>query len=217
MIFEQLNDGIPCRTYLIASGGEALLVDPVLDCIDRYLARCAELGLTLRYTVDTHTHADHLSGSKELVRRSGAKSMGRPRGVAEQLLEDGDEIALGDLRLRVWATPGHTADSIVLLLPDRLITADTLLVGATGRTDLPTGDAEREFESLQRLLTLPDELLVFPGHVYGDKPDSTLGEERRTNPRLSLSREEFVKLMTQPRPDKPELLEKALAYNSSAA
>jgi len=215
VIFEELN-GIAseCRSYLCGSRGEALILDPLLERVESHLARLRALGLRLAIAADTHTHADHLSGTKELVRRTGAKSAGAPRSVVQIPLRDGDELELGELRFAVWSTPGHTSDSLVFLLPDRALTGDTLLIGATGRTDLPTGDPEAQWESVQRLLELPDEMLVFPGHDYDQKSHSTIGEERRSNKRLLAGREKFLQLMREPRPTKPKLLEQALAYNT---
>jgi glyoxylase-like metal-dependent hydrolase (beta-lactamase superfamily II) len=218
MLFEELNGvASECRSYLVASGDQALIVDPLLERVDGYLARLAALGLRLAYAVDTHTHADHLSGVKELSRRTGAIRAGRPRSVMQRPLDDGDELALGDLRVRAWASPGHTADSIVLLLPGRVLAADTLLIGATGRTDLPTGDPEAEWNSVQRLLTLPDATELWPGHEYNQRVSSTIGEERRENKRLQLGREKFLAAMREPRPTKPALLDKALSYNADPA
>jgi sulfur dioxygenase len=215
VIFEELNGvASECRSYLVAEGGEALILDPLLDRVEDHLARLRALGLRLAVAADTHTHADHLSGTKELVRRTGAKSAGAPRSVVELPLVEGDVLTLGGLRFTIWSSPGHTADSLVFLLPDRALTGDTLFIGATGRTDLPTGDPEAEWDSVQRLLTLPDETLVFPGHDYNQKTQSTIGEEKRSNKRLLAGREKFIEVMREPRPTKPALLEQALAYNS---
>jgi glyoxylase-like metal-dependent hydrolase (beta-lactamase superfamily II) len=215
MIFEELNGTqSECRSYLVASQGEALILDPLLDRVDDYLARLRALGLRLAIAADTHTHADHLSGTKELARRTGAKSAGAPRSAVQLPLGDGDELTLADLRFTIWSSPGHTADSLVFLLPDRLLAGDTLLIGATGRTDLPSGDCEAQWDSVQRLLTLPDETLVFPGHDYNQRTHSTIGEEKRTSKRLLVGREKFLELMREPRPTKPALLDKALAYNA---
>jgi sulfur dioxygenase len=216
MIFEQLNQGTHCRTYLAGSGREALLVDPLLAFVDAYLARCDALGLRLKYVIDTHTHADHLSGLKELTRRTGAASLGAPEGVVQRVLREGDELQLGELTLKFWVMPGHTSDSLLILLPDRVLTGDSLFIGTTGRTDLPTGDAEQSWQSLQRMLALPDEMLVFPGHDYGGlRSYSTIGGEKRENARLRMEREPFLELMRRPRKDLPDLLAEALAYNTT--
>jgi len=216
VIFEELNGvASECRSYLLADGGEALIVDPILERVADYLARLSALGLRLALAADTHTHADHLSGSKELARRTGAKTAGAPRGVVQLPLSEGDVLTLGAVRVTVWASPGHTADSLVMLWPGKVLAADTLFIGATGRTDLPTGDAAQEWDSVQRLLTLPDETEVWPGHDYNQRASSTIGEEKRTNNRLLAGREKFIALMNEPRPTKPARMAEALAYNIS--
>ena len=216
MVFEELNGAdSECRSYLVGDSGEAVIVDPLLERVDAYLARVRALGLRLTCAADTHTHADHLSGSKELARLTGAKTAGAPRAVTQVPLSEGSLLIVGQLPIRVWDSPGHTADSMVLLLPDRVIAGDTLFIGSTGRTDLPTGDPEQEWDSLQRLLTLPDAMQVWPGHDYNRCTSSTIGQERRTNKRLLLGREKFLAAMREPRPTKPARLAEALAYNTA--
>lgn len=215
-IFEELNGGASCRTYLLVSPRtrEALIVDPVLELVPAYMQRLAKDQLRLALVVDTHTHADHLSGGRELSRMTGAVHAGAPEGAVHRLLSDGEVLVVGDLRLTVWASPGHTADGLVLVMEDRVFTGDTLLIGATGRTDLPSGDAESEYHSLQRLLSLPGDTLVFPSHDYGGRTFSTIGHERLNNPRLRLEHDAFIRLMTTPRSEKPARLAEALAYNT---
>jgi glyoxylase-like metal-dependent hydrolase (beta-lactamase superfamily II) len=202
MIFEELNGDSSCKTYLLASR------------VDAYVQRLVRDGLKLQLVVDTHTHADHLSGIRELARATGAATAGAPPGLVTRPLRDGDVLELAELKLHVLGTPGHTEDSLVLRMADRVLTGDTLLIGATGRTDLPTGDAELEYRSLQRLLELPDDLLVYPGHDYAGKTVSTIGEERRANKRLLMPHEEFIRVMTAPRSSKPDKLAEALAHNT---
>lgn len=198
MRFEQLNDGA-CRTYLVASDGEALLVDPLLTRVDAYLARLAAEGLTLRAVVDTHVHADHLSGCAELRDRTGCDYVMHALSAAvcaNVRVEEGDTIRVGGLAVRVLHTPGHTADSVTLALPDRLLTGDFLFLGAggAGRTDLPGGDAGEHWDALQKLRGLPDDLMVFPGHDYHGRDASTLGAERRENERLRhRTRDDYVR------------------------
>ncbi|WNG40632.1 MBL fold metallo-hydrolase [Archangium violaceum] len=215
-IFEELNGGASCRTYLIACPRtrEALIVDPVLELVPSYMQRLGKDQLRLAMVVDTHTHADHLSGGRELARMTGAVHAGAPAGSVQRLLSEGDVVAVGNVRLNVWASPGHTADALVLVMEDRVLSGDTLLIGATGRTDLPTGDAEAEYHSLQRLLSLPGDTLVFPAHDYGGRTFSTIGHERLTNPRLRLEHDAFIRLMTTPRNEKPARLAESLAYNT---
>ena len=215
-VFEELN-GVDseCRSYLVADSGEALIVDPVLERADDYLRRLGALRLRLAYAADTHTHADHLSASKELSRKTGAKTAGAPAAAVQVPLGEGSVLRVGNLTVDVWASPGHTADSLVFLLPGRLLSADTLLIGATGRTDLPTGEAEQEWASVQRLLTLPDATEIWPGHDYNRRASSSIGEERRTNGRILMGREKFVAAMREPRPSKPARMAEALAYNTA--
>jgi len=215
-IFEELNGGASCRTYLIVSPKtrEALIVDPVLELVPGYMQRLTRDQLQLRRVVDTHTHADHLSGSRELARMTGAEHLGGLEGSVQRPLRDGDVLTVGEVSLRVWASPGHTADGLVLVMKDRVLTGDTLLIGATGRTDLPTGDAEAEYHSLERLLTLPSEMLVYPAHDYGGRTFSTIGHERLHNSRLRMERAAFLELMRSPRTEKPMRLAESLAYNT---
>ncbi|WP_257453592.1 MBL fold metallo-hydrolase [Archangium lipolyticum] len=215
-IFEELNGGASCRTYLIVSPRtrEALIVDPVLELLPGYMQRLAKDQLRLKLVVDTHTHADHLSGCRELARMTGAVIAGAPEGSVHRVLSDGEVLEVGEVRLTVWESPGHTSDGLVLVMEDRVLSGDTLLIGATGRTDLPTGDAEAEYRSLQRLLSLPEDTLVYPAHDYGGRTFSTIGHERLTNPRLRLDHDAFIQLMTSPRNEKPARLAEALAYNT---
>lgn len=217
MIFRELNGTEEsCRSYLVADERtrEALIVDPVLEHVPAYLEALGTQKLRLAWTIDTHTHADHLSGAHELAVATGARTAGSPAGSVHRALREGDVVRVGEIALTVWASPGHTADSLVLVLPDRVLTGDTLFIGATGRTDLPSGDPEREWESVRRLLTLPDETLVFPGHEYQHRLSSTIGHERASNPRLTISREEFLRMMNMPRKEKPARLAEALAWNT---
>ncbi|WP_434384332.1 MBL fold metallo-hydrolase [Melittangium boletus] len=216
LIFEELNGGASCRTYLIACARtrEAIIVDPVLERVPSYLQRLGRDRLQLLAAVDTHTHADHLSGGRELARMLGTMYVGAPMAAVERTLRDGEYMNVGDIHVKVWASPGHTADGLVLLLEDRVLTGDTLLIGASGRTDLPSGDPEAAYDSLERLLTLPSHMLVYPAHDYGGRTFSTMGHERVTNPRLRMDRAAFVELLSRPRADKPARLEEALAYNS---
>src|SRR5262245_6137492 len=199
MIFEQLNPGA-CRTYLIAceESREAALVDPVLERVDDYVRLLEKERWKLAYIVDTHTHADHISGGPALCDHTHAPYVRHPLArphCPTQRVNEGDILEFGTLSLKLLYTPGHTSDSLALLLPDRILTGDTLFIGeaGAGRTDLPGGDPGQHYDSLLRLRTLPDELLVFPAHDYRNQKQSTLGSERRMNPRLQLrTREEYV-------------------------
>lgn len=190
MIFEQLNDG-NCRTYLIASPDthDAALVDPLLGREDHYLRVLKDRGLSLRMVLDTHVHADHLSACALLRDRTRAEHIVHEHShVAEGSLrvEEGRRIRVGAIPMDVLHTPGHTSDSMSLRLRDRLLTGDFLFLGegGAGRTDLPGGDPGMHWDALQKLQPLEDALLVFPGHDYRGNTHSTLGEERKRNPRL---------------------------------
>jgi glyoxylase-like metal-dependent hydrolase (beta-lactamase superfamily II)/rhodanese-related sulfurtransferase len=199
VIFEQLNEG-PCKTYLVASERtrEAMLVDPVLERVDRYLEQLRQRELRLTLVLDTHVHADHISGASALRDRMGVDYVMHrlsASGCANRRVDDGDLLRVGELEIRVLHTPGHTQDSISLLFPDRLLTGDFLFIGAggAGRTDLPGGDAGEHWEALQKLRALPDHLLLFPAHDYHGQPHSTLGQERQANPRLQpRDRQDYV-------------------------
>src|SRR5690349_18220651 len=189
MIFEEIRTG-GCCSYVVACGETCagVVVDPELSQIDKTLGIVAKAGVRVHYVVDTHTHADHFSASRELARRLDVPRVMHRASVAPDVdvrLDDGETLIAGRLRMRVVTTPGHTEDSISLVLPDRVLTGDTLLRGATGRTDLPTGDPEALHESLfGKLLRLDDALAVYPGHNYKNAPVTTIGEEKATNPRL---------------------------------
>lgn len=211
-----------CRSYLIACPEThvAAVIDPALGQIDRTLGLIAREGLALRYVIETHTHADHFSAARALRQRTGAKlAMHAESGAADPdlRLEDGHQLALGTLRLGVLHTPGHTRDSICLVANDRVFTGDTLLIGGTGRTDLPTGDPEALYDSLfGKLLLLPAETLVFPGHDYLNKGHSTIGAEKAENRRLQhTERGEFVAMMRSLDLAMPTHLTEALRTNIS--
>jgi glyoxylase-like metal-dependent hydrolase (beta-lactamase superfamily II) len=189
MLFETFAAG-GCRSYLLGceTSCAAVLIDPELSLTDRYRGRLNQHGLTLRYIVDTHTHADHFSASLALRKAFGAPvAMHRLSAApfADVRLDDGEMLIAGTLKLTAMHTPGHTHDSMCLVMNDRVFTGDTLLIGGTGRTDLPTGDPHQLFDSLfGKLLKLPGETLVFPAHDYKDRGHSTIADEIGTNPRL---------------------------------
>lgn len=200
--FEVLNGNEPCRTYLIADPKtkEAVLVDPIRGHVDTYIDLLMERRYKLRYTIETHTHADHLSGSVRLKDLTGAKMLmhaNSPAPCVDRGLVDGDSITVGSVKIGVVATPGHTHDAMCLVLPGRVLTGDTLLIGGVGRTDLPTGNSTTLFESLQRLLaSLPDDTIVLPAHDYEGRQASTVGREKKLNPRLQpTNAKEFADVM----------------------
>jgi glyoxylase-like metal-dependent hydrolase (beta-lactamase superfamily II) len=219
MIFEQVRSG-GCLSYVIGceETRAAIVVDPELDQVDRYLAVAAEKGLRFRYIADTHTHADHFSATSLLRRRLDAPVVMHRLSVApfvDLRVEDGESIIVGRLRLRVMDTPGHTNDSMSLVLPDRVLTGDALLIGGTGRTDLPTGDAEALHESLfGKLLRLEDQVLVYPAHDYKGRSHSDIGSEKANNPRLQRTElAAFVELMRGLDLAMPQHLTEALRTN----
>lgn len=203
MIFRQLFDPVSSTyTYLLADAPsrQAVIVDPVREHAQRDLGLLAELGLKLVYILETHVHADHVTGASALKRVTGAQtgvSQHCGAGGFDQLLDDGDVLAFGGQSLLVIATPGHTPGSCCFIWQDRLLTGDTLLIGGCGRTDFQKGDAGTLYDSITRhLFSLPDDTLVYPGHDYRGRRVSTIAEERFTNPRLSgKTRSEFIEIM----------------------
>lgn len=219
MIFEEIRAGGCCSYLLVCEATcAAILVDPELSQLDRVLALLARAGARLHYLVDTHTHADHFSGTHELAQRLGVPTVMHSASAAPYVdvrVDDGETLIAGDLRLRVLHTPGHTADSISLALPDRVLTGDTLLRGATGRTDLPSGSAEDLYHSVfDTLLRLDDAVAVYPGHNYKGVPVTTIAQERAQNPRLQ-QREKgaFVDQMHALNLGMPDHLTEALRTN----
>ena len=220
MIFRQLFDATSgTYSYLLASrrGGEALIIDPVLEKVDRYLKLMEELDLRLVKAVDTHMHADHVTGLGALRDRTHCITvMGENSkvDVVSMRITEGDAVRVEGVALKVMYTPGHTDDSYSFVLGDRVFTGDTLLIRGTGRTDFQNGDARMQYESLQRLLRLPDETLVYPAHDYKGDTVSTIGEERRFNPRLLVkSAEEYVALMENLRLPNPKMMDVAVPAN----
>lgn len=221
MIFEQIATG-GCQSYLVGCEDTraGVLVDPEFSQIDRYIGLAAQHGVHIRYVIDTHTHADHFSASHELQKLLKAPVvMNRlsPAPYADLRLDDGDMLIAGGLKLQALHTPGHTCDSMCLVMSDRVFTGDTLLIGGTGRTDLPTGDPHALYESLfDRLLKLPRETLVFPAHDYKGRSHSTIGDELDTNPRLQKTeRTAFVEMMQNLDLSAPTHLTEALRTNMS--
>jgi len=221
MIFEQIATG-GCQSYLLgcADTCAGALIDPEVSQIDRYLALAARHGLRIRFVIDTHTHADHFSASRQLAAQLGAMAVMHRLSPAPGLgmrVDDGEMIVVGQLKLRVLHTPGHTADSMCLVAGDRVFTGDTLLIGGTGRTDLPSGDPEALYDSLfGKLLKLDPALLVYPAHDYKQRGHSTLGDELANNPRLQQrDKAGFIAMMRQLSLSMPTHLTEALRTNMS--
>ena len=221
MIFEQIATG-GCQSYLVgcAATCAAAVIDPEISQIDRYLALAARDGLRIHFVIDTHTHADHFSGSGELARRLGVPVVmhrASPAPIVDMRVDDGELLAVGKLRLKVLYTPGHTDDSMCLVAEDRLFSGDTLLIGATGRTDLPTGDPEALYDSLfKRVLRLDHTLQVYPAHEYKGRSHSTIAQEVADNPRLQVQdRAAFVEMMRSLNLTMPTHVTEALRTNMS--
>jgi glyoxylase-like metal-dependent hydrolase (beta-lactamase superfamily II)/rhodanese-related sulfurtransferase len=221
MIFRQMFEPVSCTySYLIASrpGAEALIIDPVLEKVDRYLQLLRELDLRLIKAVDTHLHADHITGLGALRDRTQCITvMGEQSlvDVVSMRVADGDTLRIEGIGLDVVYTPGHTDDSYSFVMPDRVFTGDTLLIRGTGRTDFQNGDPRAQYDSLfGRLLRLPDDTLVFPAHDYKGDTVSTIGEERACNPRLQVrSVDEYVALMNGLKLDNPKMMDVAVPAN----
>ncbi len=221
MIFEQIATG-GCQSYLVGCSETcaAALIDPEIGQIDHYLALAARNGLRIRYVIDTHTHADHFSATAQLAKQLGvpvAMHRASPAPFVDMRLGDGEMIVLGKLRLQVLHTPGHTLDSMCLAVEDRLFTGDTLLIGGTGRTDLPSGDPEALHDSLfNRVLRLDPALKIFPAHEYKGRGQSTIAQELAQNPRLQTrDRDAFVEMMRNLNLTMPTHITEALRTNMS--
>src|SRR5579864_6826119 len=221
MIFRQLFDQVSSTySYLLASrhGGEALIIDPVLEKVDRYLQLLRELDLKLVKAVDTHLHADHITGLGALRDKTHCITVMGEQTKADVVsvrLVDGDRLTIEGLALDVVYTPGHTDDSYSFVMPDRVFTGDTLLIRGTGRTDFQNGDPRAQYDSIfNRLLRLPDETMVFPAHDYKGDTVSTIGEEKRYNPRLQVkSVDEYMALMNGLNLSNPKMMDVAVPAN----
>jgi glyoxylase-like metal-dependent hydrolase (beta-lactamase superfamily II)/rhodanese-related sulfurtransferase len=221
MIFRQLFDSVSgTYSYLLASrhGGEALILDPVLEKADRYCQLLRELDLRLVKAVDTHLHADHVTGLGELRDRTRCITIMGDQSKADVVsmrVSDGDRVTIEGLALDAMYTPGHTDDSYSYLMGDRVFTGDTLLIRGTGRTDFQNGSSRAQYESIfNRLLKLPDETMVFPAHDYKGDTVSTIGEERRYNPRLQVrSVDEYIELMANLKLPNPKMMDVAVPAN----
>ncbi len=221
MIFRQLFDSVSSTySYLLASrpGGEALIIDPVLEKVDRYLQLIHELDLKLVKAVDTHLHADHITGLGALRDRTHCITvMGEnsKADVVSMRLAEGDKLTIEGVSMDVLYTPGHTDDSYSFFMRDRVFTGDTLLIRGTGRTDFQNGDPRAQYESLfGKLLRLPEETMVFPAHDYKGDTVSTIGEEKRYNPRLQVkSIDDYVALMNSLKLPNPKMMDVAVPSN----
>ncbi len=221
MIFRQLFDSVSgTYTYLIASrrGGEALIIDPVIEKVDRYLQLVRELDLKLVKAIDTHLHADHVTALGSLRDRTHCITVMGEQTRADVVsirVAEGDTVQVEGVSLDVLYTPGHTDDSYSFLMGDRVFTGDTLLIRGTGRTDFQNGDARQQYDSIfGKLLKLPEETLVYPAHDYKGDTVSTIGEEKRFNPRLQVrSVDEYAALMGKLNLPDPKMMDVAVPAN----
>lgn len=208
-------------TYLLAdeATGQAALIDPVREHIDRDLLLLRELGLTLRWVLETHVHADHVTSAGPLSDMTGAQTVVGERGAAcgHVRVKHGDVLQLGETSIEVLETPGHTDDSLSFRVDGHVFTGDCLLVRGTGRADFQNGDPEALYDSITRVLfALPDDTLVWPGHDYRGQTRSTIGEERRHNPRIAgRSREAFVAIMNDLNLPPPRHIQEAVPANKA--
>lgn len=216
---EELNAN-NCKTYLLVSGKAAALVDPVRERVERYRREIADRGLALAWVLETHTHADHLMLHREAKRLLGAPVVmhrNSPSPLVDRHVDDGARLPLGDEVIEVVHTPGHTPDSVAYRIPGAVLTGDTLLIGGSGRTDFPGGDAAAQYDAVtRRLFVLPDETVVYPGHDYKGNTTSTIGREKRDNARFAgRSKGEYVATMAKLGLPFPDRIQQALQVNQS--
>jgi glyoxylase-like metal-dependent hydrolase (beta-lactamase superfamily II) len=221
MIFKQVFDTkTSTYTYLIASakGREAVIIDPVLENVDEYIQLLKELDLKLVKVIDTHIHADHVTGASKLKQATNCTTlMGEhtPADAVEIKVKDNELIKIDGLKIKSLYTPGHTSDSYSFLLDNYLFSGDTLLINGTGRTDFQNGSSKDAYNSLfNNILKLPEETIVYPGHDYNGKFSSTIGNEKKFNPRLQVkSVDEYVEIMSNLNLSKPEMIDSNVSKN----
>ena len=221
MIFRQFFDNVSCTyTYLIASPEkkEAIIIDSVFDNVDIYLKLLNELDLKLVKVIDTHIHADHISGMAKLRDRTNCVTlMGdkTPADIVSMSIADGEEIKIGNIKLKALYTPGHTSESFSFLMKDRVFTGDTLLIRGTGRTDFQNGNPYDSYNSIFKiLLKLPEETFVYPAHDYKGDLVSTIGKEKKLNPRLQVkSPDEYAEIMNNLNLPNPKLMDIVVPKN----
>jgi len=221
MIFKQVFDKKSSTyTYLIASskGREALIIDPVLENVEDYIKLMTELNLMLVKVIDTHIHADHVTGAsklKDITKCSTIMGENTPAETVEIKIKDDEYINLDNLKIRAMYTPGHTSDSYSFLMDNYLFSGDTLLINGTGRTDFQNGNAKDAYNSIfNKLLKLPDETLLYPAHDYKGEKKSTIGKEKKQNPRLQVSSvDEYIEIMNNLNLKRPAQLEFNVSKN----
>ena len=215
-----IRDRSSTYTYLISSGDgrEALIIDPVLENVNEYISILKELDLRLVKVIDTHIHADHVTGAsklKDITKCSTIMGDHTPAESVEIKVKDDEYINLDNLKIRAMYTPGHTSDSYSFLMDNYLFSGDTLLINGTGRTDFQNGNAKDSYNSIfNKLLKLPEETLLYPAHDYKGKKVSTIGKEKKQNPRLQVSSvNEYIEIMNNLDLKKPTELETNVAKN----
>ena len=221
MIFKQLFDAKSSTyTYLIASakGREAIIIDPVLENVDEYIAHLKELDLKLVKVIDTHIHADHITGASKLKSNTNCTTIMGENSPAETVdikLKDDGIIEIDQLKIRAMFTPGHTSDSYSFLMDNYLFSGDTLLINGTGRTDFQNGSSKDAYHSLfHKLLKLPEETILYPGHDYNGKKSSTIGKENEHNPRLQVENvDQYVEIMSNLNLSKPKMIDHNISRN----
>ncbi len=219
MHIEELN-GTPCKTYLLAIGSEAALVDPVRERLDTYREILKARGLSLSMVLETHTHADHLMlarDAKQLLAAPFVMHEASPSPLVDRHVSDGEVLTLGNERIEVLHTPGHTPDSMCFRVPGAVLTGDTLMIGGSGRCDFPGGDAGLQYDAVTgRLFALPGDTVVWPGHDYKGRTSSTIADEKAYNPRFSgKTRDQYIALMANLGLPFPEKVQQALQVNQS--
>ena len=225
MIFEQLFDNKSSTyTYVISSGEgrEALIIDPVIEHTEEYLKILEKLNLKLVKVIDTHIHADHITGLNELSKRTNCtKIMGEQSKseVVDIKIKEDDKIEIDKIEIKAIYTPGHTDCSYSFLMKDRIFTGDTLLINGTGRTDFQNGSAKTQYDSLfNKILKLPEKTLVYPAHDYNGKKFSTIGDEKNNNPRLQVTNvEEYIEIMNNLNLANPKMMDIAVPANVKGA
>ena len=221
MLFRQLFDTKSSTyTYLIASakGREALIIDPVEENVDEYVNHLKELDLKLVKVIDTHIHADHVTGASKLKNNTNCSTVMGENSPAETVdirLKDEETIEIDQLKIKALYTPGHTSDSYSFLMNNYLFSGDTLLINGTGRTDFQNGSSEDAYNSLfNKLLKLPEETILYPGHDYNGKKSSTIGNEKKFNPRLQVdSVDQYIEIMSNLKLSKPKMIDTNVSRN----
>jgi len=221
MIFKQVFDiKTSTYTYLIASakGREAVIIDPVIENVNVYIQLLKELDLKLVKVIDTHIHADHVTGASKLKKATNcATLMGEhtPADSVEIKVKDNEMINIDDLNIRSIYTPGHTSESYSFLLDNYLFSGDALLINGTGRTDFQNGNSKDSYHSIfDKLLTLPEDTLLYPGHDYNGKTVSTIGKEKKFNPRLQVKNvDEYIEIMSNLNLSKPDMMDSNVSRN----